>query len=407
MRHSFTALSILLSSLSTLIRAIPVTEPTGGDGSFSGTGDTDIILFDSPASSSHSGPLGLKRSLTIDAQAFVYNKQINLEPLETFLRVTLDQLGAGPIPEDLMSRALDRMQLFAASGVARKEVTVSVDGCDQEGTLPPASEVDLGISSGVVEVEGCGWGHGVGYGNDELSLTANGAIKGDESGLTAQATVFTSGSEGFGVISDIDDTIKISEGTDKVKFITSTLFDDATPVPGMPDVYKSLASSLSSPFPFSSKPQFIYISASPYQLYPYLRTFLQNTFDPSTHGPLFLQNITLSEISELLTILDSDTAQKVEYKTVQIARVQKMYPRKSFLTVGDSTQGDPEVYARAFKTYGPSFIRCIWIRLVEGGDNSPERFAAAFEGISEDRVRLFDDSQIAALADIDVKGGQC
>ncbi|KAJ8090682.1 hypothetical protein PM082_018243 [Marasmius tenuissimus] len=171
--------------------------------------------------------------------------------------------------------------------------------------------------------------------------------------------------------------------------------------------YTNLSSSLSSPFPSHTKPQFVYVSASPYHLYPYLRTFLHNTFDPSAHGPLFLQNITLSEISELFTILDSDTAQKVEYKTVQIARVQKMYPKKSFLTVGDSTQGDPEVYARAFNTYGPFFIRCMWIRLVEGGDNSQERFAAAFKGIPEDRVRLFDDSQIAGLADVKVKDGEC
>ncbi|KAJ8090683.1 hypothetical protein PM082_018244 [Marasmius tenuissimus] len=201
MKHFFTSLFILLSSLTALIRAIPVAERIGEGSSFSDTGDTDIILFDSPASLSYTGPLGLKKAFTIDTQAFVFCKEIDPEPLETFLRATLDQLGAGPIPDDLMSRALGRMELFAASGVAEKEVTVILDGCDHEGTLPPTSEVDLGISSGIVKVGGCGWGREVGYGSGGSPLTAKAAVKGDKSGLIAQARFFTSGSEGFGVIS--------------------------------------------------------------------------------------------------------------------------------------------------------------------------------------------------------------
>lgn len=62
---------------------------------------------------------------------------------------------------------------------------------------------------------------------------------------------------------------------------------------------------------------------------------------------------------------------------------------------------------RRFKTLGESFIRCIWIHLVDGADNSEARFAKAFEGVPEGRTRLFKDADIAGLANIDVAGGKC
>ena len=60
-----------------------------------------------------------------------------------------------------------------------------------------------------------------------------------------------------------------------------------------------------------------------------------------------------------------------------------------------------------FRKHGGNFIQCIWIREVEGAENSAERFAAAFEGVPADRVRVFTDAEIGALAQRDVVNGQC
>ena len=55
----------------------------------------------------------------------------------------------------------------------------------------------------------------------------------------------------------------------------------------------------------------------------------------------------------------------------------------------------------------PGFISCIWIREAAEGDNSAERFAAAFAGIAENKRRVFKDSEIPALANIDLANGEC
>jgi len=59
-----------------------------------------------------------------------------------------------------------------------------------------------------------------------------------------------------------------------------------------------------------------------------------------------------------------------------------------------------------FQKY-PDSISCIWIRKVGGADNSDARFQTAFSGVPKERVRLFEDSEIASLAEVKVAGGSC
>src|SRR5579859_3652308 len=89
---------------------------------------------------------------------------------------------------------------------------------------------------------------------------------------------------GFGVISgnvlvfirltkDIDDTIKISQVRNRIALLRNTfLAPEGQPVAGMPDLYRTLNLRLWSPTWF-------YLSASPWQLYPFLREFT-NTYYP-------------------------------------------------------------------------------------------------------------------------------
>lgn len=124
---------------------------------------------------------------------------------------------------------------------------------------------------------------------------------------------------------------------DKLALIQTTLLDDPKPVPGMPALYSSLAKSLNDP-------QFIYVSGSPFQLYPFLNDFIDTTYSASK-GPILLQNLTLIDIPGLLDFAASNGVQ--EYKVSMIDRIHGMYPNKKFLAVGDSTQKDPETYAEA------------------------------------------------------------
>lgn len=105
----------------------------------------------------------------------------------------------------------------------------------------------------------------------------------------------------------------------------------------MPELYASLVKSLDSP-------QFIYVSGSPFQLYPFLNDFIDTAFSASK-GPILLQNLTLVDIQGLLNFAGSNGVQ--EYKLSMIDRIHGMYPNKRFLAVGDSTQKDPETYGEA------------------------------------------------------------
>ena len=117
--------------------------------------------------------------------------------------------------------------------------------------------------------------------------------------------------------------------------LESTFLDDPVPVAGMPELYASLARTLS--------PHFLYISGSMLQIYPFLHDFIDATYSASK-GPLFLRNLT--DISDIVNFLGSDGI--FEYKSAVIDQIKGMYANKKFLAIGDSTQKDPETYGEAY-----------------------------------------------------------
>lgn len=72
---------------------------------------------------------------------------------------------------------------------------------------------------------------------------------------------------GVSVISDIDDTIKISEVADRRALLANTFVREFRPVPGMPELYRRWAASGTA---------FHYVSSSTWQLYPALAAFLDD-----------------------------------------------------------------------------------------------------------------------------------
>ncbi|KAK7685182.1 hypothetical protein QCA50_011545 [Cerrena zonata] len=339
----------------------------------------DVILFDAPAFQSPTDP-----SVTIvSQQALVYARQIDTAPLTSVLKNVFNVFGLG----DELATAVDRLKLFAAVGLSGKEMQIAVQGCSTPMTLPKTSGLpDLGLVASNVSVGKC---------TTAARLTTTLQASFQDSSFTS--TVFPSGPDGFGVISDIDDTVKISNVLQTIPALKAALFESPTAVAGMPELYASLAKSLNSP-------QFIYVSGSPMQFYPFLHDFINTQFSASA-GPIITKNLTIADISGLVNLL-TDKSDTLNYKVGIIDQIHGMYPGKKFLTVGDSTQSDPEVYATAFKKYG-NFIQCIWIHKVDGADNSDTRFATAFKDVPSTKFRIYTDADIAGLANIDVAGGKC
>ncbi|KAK0224214.1 hypothetical protein IW262DRAFT_1459269 [Armillaria fumosa] len=317
----------------------------------------------------------------VSLQAFVYLKQLDSTKLTSTITAWTKSGGIGGSIET----AVERLKLFAAVGVPGVSLSVGVAECREQATLSATSGLpDLGLSATNASLGHC-----------EGANTFTGTLLNADDAVTT--TIFPSGTDGFGVISDIDDTVKVSHVLDTVEFIKTTLFDNPEPVAGMPDLYASLAQTLNDP-------PFIYITGAPYQLFPFVRDFLATSFAKS-RGPIFSQNVTLEDVTQVINVL-SNPNDLLDYKLSQIDQVHGIYPNKAFLTVGDSTQSDPEVYAEAYRKYG-DFIQCIWIRRVDGANNSNERFTAAFNGVPETMYRIYTDDEIPSLAHIDVAGGSC
>lgn len=111
-----------------------------------------------------------------------------------------------------------------------------------------------------------------------------------------------------------------------------TFVEEPRPVPGMPELYKAIDGILKTDTPW------FYLSASPYNLYPFLRQF-RDAYYPQ--GTLVLRDTSWKTIAGLLAALTMGTE---EYK---VERMKKMYgwlPKRKMIVIGDSTQSDPEAY---------------------------------------------------------------
>ena len=141
------------------------------------------------------------------------------------------------------------------------------------------------------------------------------------------------------LILDIDDTIKVSEVLNRLALLRHTFIDkQGTPVHGMPELYRSLTQRLSNP-------TFFYLSASPWQLYPFLHDFVVPNYP---FGQIILRDMSYLELSSFVESLTIGTQ---EYKEDRMDKIHRWFPKKQFVCIGDSTQRDPEAYGTMYSTY--------------------------------------------------------
>lgn len=186
--------------------------------------------------------------------------------------------------------------------------------------------------------------------------------------------------EGWLIISDIDDTIKHTQTPDFASVLRTTFAEEPRPVLGMPQLYSHIHSKLA--------PTWFYVSASPYNLYPFLRGFIQDHYCP---GTIILRAYSV----DLNGLYESLTKNTEEFKSSRIEKIHEWLPRRRVICIGDSAQSDPEAYANMYRKY-PGWIKGIFIRKVAGVSNleqknAPERFDTAFSNIPNDVWKLFEE----------------
>lgn len=177
--------------------------------------------------------------------------------------------------------------------------------------------------------------------------------------------------QGLSVISDIDDTVKISQVTDTQALLENTFVKPFQAAPGMIDFYDSLA---------RQGAVFHYVSSSPWQLYPALAAFFRTAGLPP--GSFHLKSVRLKDDS-LLNLFASSTQTKPPIIESLLAR----WPHRRFILIGDSGEHDPEIYGAIARKY-PDRIDHIYIRPVTPEDAAHQRYTRAFRDIAASKWSL-------------------
>lgn len=164
----------------------------------------------------------------------------------------------------------------------------------------------------------------------------------------------------LGIISDLDDTILVSEVLSKRRLLRNSLTvpaEDRRAVAGMAELYRRLAQQNPAP---ESTPIF-YVSGSPRQLTDSIRRFLQANAFP--RGVLQLKEISTERGDSLL-----DTP---AYKRKHIDKILAAFPGVKFLLLGDDGEQDPEIFAQVTAQY-PERVEGVWIRRVQDDPARPK-----------------------------------
>ena len=273
-------------------------------------------------------------------------------------------------------RIAQRVEPFADTILPNRTLRITLDNKEQQ-TLGPSSH--SGISAGLYQL----------HFNPPPAGDTNPTFQSSPVNLPPPfgmpSTTVVAGETGWGVISDIDDTIKVTQ-TSSVLGILRNTFTVETPQPisGMPELYEHMSSTL-------SRPPFFYLSASPYNLYPFLRRFREAHYP---HGTIILRDASWQNLGGLIASMNENTR---DYKIDRMVKIHAWFPHRRFVCFGDSTQSDPEAYGELARRF-PGWIRAVFIHKVTGiaeldekNKNAPQRFEKAFQGLERRLWHVYTD----------------
>ncbi len=178
---------------------------------------------------------------------------------------------------------------------------------------------------------------------------------------------------GLSVISDIDDTIRITQVPAGARAVVrTTFFEEFEPAPGMVERFRTWV---------EEEPEGLvavhYVSAGPWQLYPSLAEFLFDEDPGFPEGTFHMRDVRKNMFSvttwrDLYTLALGDEP-TYRHKVQTIAEIMERFPQREFVLVGDSGEHDPEVY-RTIDERFPGQVREIVIRdVVEDLEADPSR----------------------------------
>ncbi len=178
--------------------------------------------------------------------------------------------------------------------------------------------------------------------------------------------------EGLSIISDIDDTVKVTNiPLGEVEVLNNTFFRPFRAAPCMAETYRA----------WPTDTAFHYVSGGPWQMYAPLASFLFDSEIGFPEGSFHMKNVRTNpfetESYQDIWRLVAAGSEEVtfEQKVGQIGTLLNDFPQREFILIGDSGERDPEVFATIRSRY-PDRVAEIRIRdVVNDAESNPGRLA--------------------------------
>ena len=186
---------------------------------------------------------------------------------------------------------------------------------------------------------------------------------------------------GVSIISDIDDTIKISQVTDRQALLTNTFLHPFRAVPGMSGVYRRWEAQGVS---------FHYVSGSPWQLYEPLRELMEAERFPRGSmdmRPVLLRQLRLVRFGRARA--ESVLGPPTDMKRAALREILQTFSERQFVLCGDTGEEDPELYGEMAAAF-PAQVCRVYLRIVSPQPAADDRVRRAFAATPE-CCRLFHD----------------
>ena len=301
---------------------------------------------------------------TVPVRVWVHKQRRVSQLSDDHIRKLLLDDEDGPLPtEEELIRCRERIADFVADSDSGERVALLDESGHELYQFPRKTDAN-GLVEGEFRLPGLL--------SDRLPITARVTGTADRT-FDGKGLIVLLEPEGRSVVSDIDDTIKVSEiPAGKAIILRNTFLRQYVASEGMRDRYVGFGDV-----------SFHYVSGSPWQLFGLLHTFLieQGGFPWGTFhmkdlrtSPLDLPNF----IRDLKNFVAGKDATK-EQKISQISVLMENLPRRTFTLIGDSGELDPEVFTELRKSRGAQIEKIVIRDVVDARHRDPARLGAVDE----------------------------
>ncbi|KAI0395681.1 hypothetical protein F5Y17DRAFT_422589 [Xylariaceae sp. FL0594] len=203
---------------------------------------------------------------------------------------------------------------------------------------------------------------------------------------TGNATAYLVPPQGFTIVSDIDDILRVTKIYDPKEGLLNSFARPFTAWENMPEIYANWSASIPN-FHFH------YLTTTPEQV---TRNYMEFIYKTYPLGSFDTRPLNFSDVQATLSIRRS-----------LLDKIFKTFPQRKFVLVGDTTNSDVmRDYPALVKDY-PGQVQCIFLRNTTATD-ATDLFpydTSGFEGIDQKQYMFFvhpDD-----LKGVDIVGGNC